>query len=205
MNQSTSMIFEKIIVGPLQVNCYLLGLSNTGEAILIDPGAEARKIKKRLKTHNLKVNTIVYTHGHADHIGANHQLNCPVSIHRMDANFLTNPRLNLSGMFESPISLPEADILLEDGQKIKLGEICLEVIHTPGHTPGGICLNTGKICFTGDTLFAGGIGRTDIPGASEEDLLNSIRSRLLTLEDDVVIYPGHGPSSTIGEEKANFI
>ena len=195
------MILEKIIVGPMQVNCYILGSPSTSEAIIIDPGAEPEKIKARLKKCGLKVNCIINTHGHADHIGANATLAAPVYVHRLDADFLTNPGLNLSSMLGLPITSPVPAKLLEDGQKLKVGNMSLEVIHTPGHTPGGVCLNAGKFCFTGDTLFAQGIGRTDIPYASEKDLLNSIRERLLSLQDEVIIYPGHGPSSTIGEER----
>lgn len=197
------MILEKIVVGPMQVNCYILSSPGTSEAIVIDPGAEPEKIKSRLKNYGLKVNCVVNTHGHADHIGANAHFAAPVYIHHLDANFLNNPQLNLSSMFGLPLSLPVQALLLEDGQKLKAGEICLEVIHTPGHTPGGICLNAGEFCFTGDTLFAQGIGRTDIPSASEKDLLSSIREKLLILQDKVIIYPGHGPSSTIGEERKN--
>jgi len=195
------MILEKLVVGPMEVNCYILGSPDTGEAIIVDPGAESEKIKARLKDLDLKANFIVNTHAHADHIGANAHFALPTYIHRLDAAFLNNPQLNLSGMLGLSIEVPAQVLLLEDGQKIKAGDISLEVIHTPGHTPGGVCLNAGKFCLTGDTLFAQGIGRTDIPGACEKDLLNSIRQKLLTLQDEVIIYPGHGPSSRIGEER----
>lgn len=197
------ILLEKLVVGPMRVNCYILGSPGTGEAIVIDPGAEPEKIKGYLKDCRLKVNYIVNTHGHIDHIGADAALAAPVYIHRMDAPFLSNPQLNLSAMLGLSLSLPVKALFLEDGQKLKAGEISLEVIHTPGHTPGGVCLNTGRFCFTGDTLFAQGIGRTDIPAASERDLRNSITKRLLTLREEVTIYPGHGPSSTIGEERRN--
>lgn len=195
------MTLETIVVGPMQVNCYILGSKSTGEAIIIDPGAEGAKIKKRLLALGLKAGCIVNTHGHADHIGANAAFDVPVYIHRLDAEFLTNPELNLSAMFEAPLAMPAAQGLLEDGQRIEAAGQNLEVIHTPGHTPGGICLNAGEFVFTGDTLFAQGVGRSDFPYASEKDLLNSIRKKLMGLADETIIYPGHGPSSTIGEER----
>jgi glyoxylase-like metal-dependent hydrolase (beta-lactamase superfamily II) len=145
----------------------------------------------------------VNTHGHADHIGANTYFALPVYIHQLDAKFLTNPELNLSSMLGLSLSSCAPAKLLKDGQTLKVGDISLKILHTPGHTPGGICLKADKFCLTGDTLFAQGIGRTDIPYASEEDLLTSIREKLFTLPPQVAIYPGHGPSSTIGEEKKN--
>lgn len=195
------MTLEKIIVGPMQVNCYILGCSSRSEAIVIDPGDEPERIKDRLKKSGLKINCIINTHGHADHIGADAAFDVPVYIHRLDAPLLKDPQLNLSAMLGLKLDIPAPVRLLEDGQKLKLGDIRLEVIHTPGHTPGGICLNAGEFIFTGDTLFAQGIGRTDLPYASEKDLLDSIRSRLFSLAEGVIIYPGHGPSSTIGREK----
>lgn len=201
MNRSHSPILETIVVGSMQVNCYILGCPRTSEAIVIDPGDEPERIKKRLNARGLKLKFIVNTHGHADHIGANVALGAPVYIHRLDAEFLTKPQLNLSAMFGLPITLPMPAKLLEEGQKLEAGQISLKVIHTPGHTPGGICLDAGEFIFTGDTLFAQGIGRSDFPYASEEDLLSSIRERLLILPDKTVIYPGHGPCSTIGEER----
>ena len=195
------MILEKIVVGPMQVNCYILGCPRTSKAIVIDPGAEPERITSRLQRGKLKLKLVVNTHGHIDHIGAGADLAQSVYIHRLDAKFLTDPKLNLSAMMGLPFTSPVQALFLEDGQKLEVGDISLEVIHTPGHTPGGICLNAGNFVFTGDTLFAQGIGRTDIPYANEKDLLNSIRKRLLTLQDGTIIYSGHGPSSTIGEEK----
>ncbi len=195
------MTLEKIVVGPMRVNCYILASKDRGEAIIIDPGAEGAKIKRRLLALGLKAGYIVNTHGHADHIGANAAFDVPVYIHRLDGEFLTNPELNFSAMFGAPLVLPAAQGLLEDGQRIEAAGINLEVIHTPGHTPGGICLNAGEFVFTGDTLFAQGIGRFDLPYASEKDLLDSIRKKLISLPDETIIYPGHGPSSTIGQER----
>ncbi|MBN3039267.1 MAG: MBL fold metallo-hydrolase [Candidatus Omnitrophica bacterium] len=197
------MILEKLIVGPMQVNCYILGSTSIKEAIIIDPGAEPEKIKRTLQKHCLKPAFIINTHGHIDHIGANALLSLPIYIHEADALFLKDPEKNLSDMLGVPFISPEADKLLRDGNNISLGEISLEAIHTPGHTPGGICLCTDNLCFTGDTLFAGGVGRTDFPYGSEKDLLGSIRTKLMALKDEVIIYPGHGPCSTIGEERIN--
>lgn len=197
------MILERIIVGPLEVNCYILG--SGGQAVVIDPGAEAEKIRRRLNKLKLKAAYIVNTHGHADHIAADACLECPIYIHRLDGQFLTDPQLNLSAMLGLPLLISRPVNFLEHGQHLSVGAISLEVIHTPGHTPGGICLKGEGLdfVFTGDTLFAQGVGRTDIPEASEKDLLNSIRQRLFTLPDALKIYPGHGPSSTIGAEKKN--
>lgn len=195
------MILEKVVVGSMQANCYILGCARTTEAVVIDPGAEPEKIKAILKNLGLRVSFVVNTHGHVDHIGANAQLSAPVYIHRLDAEFLKDSNLSLSGMLGSSLELPKQVLLLEHGQQLKFGDISLQTIHTPGHTPGGVCFRTTKYCFTGDTLFAQGIGRCDFPYANEEALLNSIRERLFTLGDEVVIYPGHGPSSTIGKER----
>ncbi|UCB56609.1 MAG: MBL fold metallo-hydrolase [Candidatus Omnitrophota bacterium] len=196
------MILEKLIVGPLEVNCYILASSSASGAVIIDPGAEAEKISVRLKELGLEIKYIVNTHGHIDHIGADESLAAPIYIHRLDAAFLGDPQLNLSAMLGLPLSLDGKVMPLEEGQRLEVGDIALEVIHTPGHTPGGVCLNAGKFCFTGDTLFAQGVGRTDIPSGSEEKLTKSIR-KLMRLPDETVIYPGHGPTSTIGQERQN--
>lgn len=183
------MILEKIVVGPLQTNCYIVGSQNSTDAIVIDPGAEPEKIESCLKRFSLKAKCIVNTHAHPDHIDADVALGAPVYIHRLDVDLL-----------KTYVSLKQVN-LLENGQKLSVGKISLEIIHTPGHTPGGVCLCADKFCFTGDTLFAQGVGRTDLPGGSEQDLIQSIQKKLFVLPDRLVIYPGHGPSSTIGQEK----
>ncbi|NQS99964.1 MAG: MBL fold metallo-hydrolase [Candidatus Omnitrophica bacterium] len=196
------MIPEKLVVGPIQANCYILGCRETHSAIVVDPGAEPKKIKAKLKDLGLALKFIINTHGHVDHIGADGEFSVPVYIHRLDANFLKDPNLSLSNLLGLSLRLPDEVLLLENGQRLTAGEISLEVIHTPGHTPGGICLRTSEFCLTGDTLFAGGIGRCDLPYANEETILTSIREKLLTLPDDTIIYPGHGAASTIGQEKS---
>lgn len=205
------MILETIAVGPNQSNCYILGCSATKEAVIIDPGAEASQIKKLISRSGAKPECIINTHGHADHIGANKDFGLPVFIHKLDADFLTSPRKNLSMFFGFWITSPPAGRLLSDGDTVNVGELILEVVHTPGHTPGSICIKVYPtpafksgacpVVFTGDTLFADGVGRTDFAYSSEKDLFDSIKNKLLVLDDDVVIYPGHGPPSTIGREK----
>lgn len=199
------MILEIISVGPMQANCYILALSSNSKAIIIDPGDEADKIRKVLVRHRLKPAFIVNTHGHIDHIAADDKFNLPVYIHSADLPLLIDPNLNLSSLLMSSLSIKSKIHTLEDKENIELDEMQLEVIHIPGHTPGGIALLMKKpnlkILFTGDSLFCQGIGRTDFPGADGRLLIKSIKEKLFNLSDDTVIYPGHGPSSTIGKEK----
>lgn len=181
-------ILETLPVGQIAANCYIFGCANTKEAAVIDPGAEDGLIKKRISALGLKPIYVINTHGHGDHTGANSKMGLPVLIHAADSRYLMN----------SPASR-----LLEDGETIEVGELTLEVIHTPGHTPGSICLKCDEVIFTGDTLFAEGYGRTDLPGGVEYKLIKSIRERLLTLPDETKVYPGHGPATTIGHEKGH--
>ncbi len=201
------MIFETICVGSLQVNCYILADDDAREAIIIDPGEDADKINKVLERQRLKPHCIINTHGHFDHIGGDDKFDVPVYIHQKDAALLKDPRLNLSGFFDSDFTVKAKIITLEEGAELAFGRIRLEVIHTPGHTPGGICLllksPQAGILFSGDSLFYHSIGRTDFPGADEGALTRSIKEKLLKLKDDTRVYPGHGPSSSIGEERKN--
>jgi len=201
------MFLKKFIVGPLETNCYLIADEKNKIAAVIDPGGEeaADLIFKSLQENDFSLKYIINTHGHIDHIIGNKSLKDQTKalllIHRLDAPMLINSNKNFSNFIGKEIYSPPADKYLEEGDKISLGELYLEVIHTPGHTPGGICLVTDRLVFTGDTLFAGGVGRTDFPGGSYQDLQRSIKEKLLVLSEDKIIYPGHGPDSTIGKEK----
>jgi hydroxyacylglutathione hydrolase len=201
------MILETISVGAMQVNCYILASSSNASAILIDPGDEAHKIKRILNKHKLKPAFIINTHGHYDHIGCDDKFGVPVYIHNKDLDFLKDPQLNLSGLFARAFKVKSEIRALEENDTIESGDLELKVLHIPGHTPGGIALQmikpTDKIIFTGDTLFCQGIGRSDLAGGDEAALVKAIKEKLLSLSSDTVIYPGHGPSSTIGSEKKN--
>ncbi len=194
-------ILETIVVGPMEANCYIFGSREKGEVIVIDPGADYERISAFLKEEKLSPKFIVNTHGHIDHIGVNHRFDLPILIHRLDADFLSDPQLNLSASFGEGYRSPQAVRLLEDGDTIEVGDMQLKVSHTPGHTPGGISLKYNDLIFTGDTLFKGGLGRTDFAYGSEEQLLSSIKAKLLAYGDATIIYPGHGPPSTIGKER----
>ncbi|MFA5150864.1 MAG: MBL fold metallo-hydrolase [Candidatus Omnitrophota bacterium] len=201
------MILEKISVGALQVNCYILASQRDSQAIIIDPGAEVRKIRKVLDKYNLTPALIINTHGHYDHIGADNAFNLPVYVHKLDAPMLQDAQLNMSGLFSLPCTVKSRILLLEDNQILGLSGLQLKVVHVPGHTAGGIALllqePQEKIAFTGDTLFCSGIGRSDLSGGSQAALIKSIKEKLFILSDDTRIYPGHGPDSTIGQEKKN--
>lgn len=192
-----------ITVGSLDVNCYVL--SSGQDALIIDPGAEASIIKSYLDKEKLTAKFIVHTHGHFDHIGADGEFNLPVYIHQSDKDALKDPNKNLSFIAGDSFEIHSELVILEDGDEVKLNDITLKVIHTPGHTKGGICLlwEKEKCIFTGDTLFCQGVGRTDFPGASHKELIDSIKKKLLVLSDSFVCYPGHGPKTTIGYEKKN--
>lgn len=199
------MILKTICVGALESNCYVLAQDSNRQAIIIDPGSDADKIKRMLDKYKLNPAFIVNTHCHIDHIGCDDEFGVPVYAHRDEVSLLRNQELNLSAFLERAYSVKSEIKAVEDKDKITLDDIELEVIHTPGHSPGGICLLMKKpednILFSGDTLFRAGIGRTDFLGADEDTLKKSIKQKLFVLADETVIYPGHGAVSTIGYEK----
>jgi len=200
------VILHGMVVGSLAVNCYIIGCEETREVAVIDPGGNPDEIVDFLKKENLKATHIINTHGHIDHIGGNKGVKdatgAKLLIHENDAAMLENPRSSFSFLIGNQMAGTTADQLLKDGDIIQIGnEVKLEVIHTPGHTTGGICLKTGDIIFVGDTLFQGSIGRTDLPGGSYSQLISSIKDRLMCFEDHVNCFPGHGPATTIGFER----
>ena len=188
----------------MAVNCYLLADPSTKDACIIDPGADAKRIASFIQANGLNLKFIINTHGHGDHIAENRYFNKPIYIHRLDKDFLTDTGKNLSSMFLFKVTSPEADRLLEDGDRILLGDLEMEIMHTPGHTPGSISIKVEDVIFTGDCLFAGGIGRTDFPYGDDALLLRSIKEKLFKFDDTTVIYPGHGGPSTIGREKESL-
>jgi glyoxylase-like metal-dependent hydrolase (beta-lactamase superfamily II) len=205
------MEIDRLILGAYETNCYLMRSNKTAnDCMVVDPGLEVEQLLDFTKRHKLNPAAVVLTHGHIDHIGGVAELreNYPdvkVYIHKLDAEMLENGYSNLSAMMGGAFSTKPADFLLEDGCVIEQAGVKLQVLHTPGHTPGGICLyskNEG-IVFTDDTLFAESIGRTDFPGGSLEQLLKSVREKLFALPGDTIVYPGHGTSTTIAQEKAH--
>lgn len=197
------MLIKTVVAGMMEANCYIVGDESTKEVFVIDPGGDYKKIKKSVDSGGLKVKAVINTHGHGDHIGADSEFGVPIWIHSLDADFLQDPSKNLSGVFGFLLRTKKAERLLEEGNRLSIGKHILEVIHTPGHTPGSICLKGDGVVFTGDTLFCEGVGRTDFDYGSEEDIMRSIKEKLLTLDDSYVVYPGHGPDSTIGHERNN--
>ncbi|KPJ52573.1 beta-lactamase [candidate division TA06 bacterium DG_24] len=197
------MIFEQIMVGPTQANCYVVGCAETRVGAVVDPGDEAVRILSAVRRLDLEISYIINTHGHIDHIGANKELkeatDGAILIHRLDAPMLISPSRNMSLLFGKFTNSPPADRELEDGDTIEIGSLRLDVMHTPGHTPGGISLAGKGFVFTGDTLFAESIGRTDFPGGSYQQILRSIRERLLAFPDETEIYPGHGWTTTMAD------
>ncbi len=199
------MIIEKLEVGMIMANCYILGCEETREAAVIDPGDEADRILYKLAEHQLTVKYIINTHGHFDHVSANKPLKkatgAALLAHPADAPMLTNLAEMASAFGLSAENSPPPDRTVDEGDTIKFGTINLKVIHTPGHSPGGITLHTDGIAFVGDTLFAGSIGRTDFPGGDFDTLISVIQNKLFPLGDNVVVYCGHGPETSIGQEK----
>jgi len=199
------MILESLPTGPLEVNCYILGCETTRKAAVIDPGGHVDQILALLERLELQLELVINTHGHFDHVGGNRQLleatGVELLLHEKDQELLKLAAEHAAN-FGLPTEIsPPPNRLLQGGEEVNVGELKIKVLHTPGHTPGGICLLVEDQVIVGDTLFAGSIGRTDLPGGNHQELLSSIRMQLLPLPDVTVAHPGHGPTTTIGREK----
>lgn len=203
------MLVSVVPVGALQCNCTILGDPASGEAIVVDPGDEVEKILAALRRHGLRCTAILNTHAHIDHVGANQPLKeatgAPVMLHTADRPLYDNLRMQaewMGGLVKEP---PRAEVApVADGDRVTAGAVSAHVLHTPGHTPGSICFHVEEgspLLLSGDTLFAGSIGRTDLWGGDFDQEIHSIRTRLLTLDDTTRVIPGHGPETTIGWER----
>lgn len=210
-------VFGHLVTGPLETNCYIIGCKLEHEAVIVDPGAmldsQLKEVERLMAETEVRLKYIVNTHGHADHIAGNRRLKeltkARILIHPLDSEKLTDASRNGSGLFGVAITSLPADELVEESHIVRFGKLRLQVIHTPGHTPGSISLLGDGFVFTGDTLFSGSIGvvekpnGTPDPGGNYDQEVESIRKRLLILADDIRIFPGHGPPSTIGRERQN--
>ncbi len=199
------MKYENVIVGSLETNCYLIYCEETLECAVMDPGAEPEKIIRTIGEKNLKPVVLINTHGHVDHVGANKDIkdkyDIPLLIHSADAPMLKSFLQSGLGFFLGAKASPSPDQLLEEGDKVKIGSCSLKTIHTPGHSPGGLSFIHKNLLFSGDTLFCRGVGRTDLPGGSWETMMDSIKNKILTLSDETIVLPGHGPHTTVGQER----
>ncbi len=199
------ILIHQLSVGPLQVNCFLVACRKTRAAIVIDPGEEGSRILHLARSEGYEISKVVNTHAHFDHIGANQQIveatGAELMLHAADLPLLQNARnhAEIYGLTVAPSPLP--DRLLDQGDTFEVGELSFRVFHVPGHSPGGICLLSEGHLFVGDVLFAGSIGRTDLPGGDFDALVEGVRERLFSLPDETIVHPGHGPDTTIGRER----
>lgn len=196
-----------IPAGIYAANCYIVYSEDTKKGIVIDPGGDVDDIMTKIEELNLDIEYIILTHGHGDHIGGVLELksiiNVPVAIHKDDEYMLRDGNINLSSQMAMGTIEINPDIFLKEGEEVSFGDLKAKVIHTPGHTLGGISLKIGDNIFTGDTLFAGSIGRTDFPKGSYEEIISSIKNKIIIYSDETTIYPGHGPATSVKIEKAN--
>ena len=200
------MIIKKFIVGPLGNNCFIIADENSKECLVIDPGDEPDRILDFINENNFQLKYIICTHAHFDHVAAvsdiKEETKAKIVLHRDDLEIYKSTKDQAAAWGFELESQPEPDILVSEGNKLKIGDLSFEIIHTPGHSPGGICLYGEGILITGDTLFAGSVGRTDLYGGDINKLKKSFK-RLLSLPDNVRVLPGHGPESTIGHERVD--
>lgn len=200
-------MFKKLPLGKFQTNCYIIADDASKEAAVIDPADDFQEIKQFIENHHLKVKYILLTHAHGDHILALPELKAyskaPIGINLEDEDMLNDANINMSGQFKLIPVEAKADFYLKDGEVLELGIIKVRIIHTPGHTKGGTCILFEKELMAGDTLFAMGIGRTDLYGGNFETLVTSIKTKLFVLPEDIKVHPGHGSSTTILSEKKN--
>jgi len=202
---SEKLVVHQMCVGPLQVNCFIVHGSQTREAMIIDPGEEGERILHYAQQEKLTIRSVLNTHGHFDHIGANQKVvqktGAELMIHADDLPLLKNATRHADVYGLSVAASPDPDRLLAQGETFRVGELSFSVFHVPGHSPGSICLLCDGHLFVGDVLFSGSIGRTDLPGGDFDSLVEGIRERLFTLPDETVVHPGHGPDTTIGAER----
>jgi len=201
------MIQKGLIVGLLEVNCYILGDEDTREAVVIDPGGDENEILEVLNYNKFQLKLIIDTHGHFDHVDANQPLKeatgAKIAIHELDAPALSRPSQEALFFTGNRLRTSEADILLKEGDFLSFGKYRLQVLHTPGHTPGSISLvlENHTYVYVGDLLFAGSIGRTDFPGGDYNSLINAVRTKIFPLGDNYTVFPGHGPVTTVAQER----
>lgn len=203
------MLLKRFITGPLATNSYLVWDGVTNEALIIDPWQEIEELLACLCNYDLHLTAIINTHGHFDHVSGNlavqEATSAPILIHAADAALSEKAGLLAELVHLRGKNSPPADVLLEEGQEIEVGKLLFRVLHTPGHTPGGITLAGEGVLFCGDLLFQGSAGRTNLPGCSEKDLINSINKLMLSFPKETVIYSGHGPMTTVGEERTYYM
>lgn len=201
------MKYTIIVVGALETNCYLAYCDETKACAIIDPGAQSELIFPEIYEAGLKPVMIINTHGHVDHTGANRDMKdkfgVPLLIHAADAGMLSKNQFLELSLFLAAKDSPPADRTFADGEEIRIGNGALRVLHTPGHTPGSVSLRADGFLFSGDTLFFEGLGRTDLPGGSQKQIEESIRTKIMTLPDALLVLPGHGPRTTVGDERGN--
>ncbi|MCK4645589.1 MAG: MBL fold metallo-hydrolase [Candidatus Aminicenantes bacterium] len=201
------MKYETLIVGILETNCYLVYCPETLDCAIVDPGADEEKIFQLITKKNLKPTVILNTHGHIDHIGANRavkeKFSIPLCIHAEDSQMLGHVQQSELAIFLGATDSPSPDRLIKEGDEIEVSKYFLKVIHTPGHSPGSVCFLGNGFLLSGDTLFFGGVGRTDLPGGSWQELESSIKNKILTLPGDTIVLTGHGPATTVAQEKSS--